>query len=354
MGNNSSRNEYFEEYDIDPYEVLDLYNLKNVDLKGLKKAYMKKARLIHPDKTKGSTEIEFKILQECYEYLKEEFDNTPVTTSQKDFQDLRNLHNEDPNFEVDRPSSSRGGGVDHSVFTKKRSDYMIDNLNFDDFERKVTLKSKEQRKDEEEIFKAFKGKKFDLDKFNSLFELKKAPVSKELIKAFNPEPGAASSQLEMAKVKSHNGLMITTERDDDYLKHLDDILSESIENPDKDSSELITQKQILKIKKEKAKSTGKMSKKKALEKTEQMKSENIVVNTTKTFAERERLQSKSHIKKLKEEIEENKEFIKKYGHVFGDHLLEQAHKGLLEDSSNCIKNSSQELQEPKGRRKIRF
>lgn len=54
--------------DINPYDILNITK-SNSTYDIIRKAYKKKALILHPDKTQGKTEYEFKILHVCYKYL---------------------------------------------------------------------------------------------------------------------------------------------------------------------------------------------------------------------------------------------------------------------------------------------
>jgi curved DNA-binding protein CbpA len=63
--------EMIKKKEIDPFDIISISknDLLNYDIKYLNKLYKKKALVLHPDKTNGETELEFKILSTCYKYL---------------------------------------------------------------------------------------------------------------------------------------------------------------------------------------------------------------------------------------------------------------------------------------------
>jgi curved DNA-binding protein CbpA len=67
---------------INPYELLGI-NIKRKDLtmKHVKKAYFEMALLCHPDK--GGNETDMKVVQEAYEFIRDQMKNTSVLTDDK-------------------------------------------------------------------------------------------------------------------------------------------------------------------------------------------------------------------------------------------------------------------------------
>ncbi len=63
--------EMIKSKDLDPYLILGLTKKNAVDISDheLKKTYKRRALILHPDKTGGETEAEFKVLSVCYKYI---------------------------------------------------------------------------------------------------------------------------------------------------------------------------------------------------------------------------------------------------------------------------------------------
>lgn len=175
--------------EINPYEILGISKTnENLSEKEIRNYYKKRALVLHPDKTKGKTEIEFKILHICYKYLVSQLEQ--VSQNKKKYASvLRNkteLYNKNAGaaaFASSRESddqlkeyyASYGASVnsnwdDASV----RKKYLIDDTQggVDEY-----LKSSEGKKKYTSYSSALKDSeiknligKFNIDKFNAIFE----------------------------------------------------------------------------------------------------------------------------------------------------------------------------------------
>lgn len=354
MGNHSSRQAYFEEYNIDPYAVLELE--EDFDEASLKRNYKQKAKKIHPDKTGGETKLEFQILHQCYLYLKEELkvSQQTILAQTATHNQLRERSREElPTIPMsDRPISSRH--FDHKAFTTERNTHLLNNLDFDEHEKNMA--NKKLSREDINIIKALKDEKFDIEKFNVLFEyLNKDEIEncKKIVK-YDAKPYTLEKQIGMNKVRYYNGILLATDEVEDTEHYELEKLRKSKETPNKSFEELVDNKTYTKLKKQIKKDTTKMQKKKAMDLCEK-KREPISVNTKLSFKQAEEQILKQKLKEIQEEIEENKRFIKKNSRILPKELKEKAFKGLLEDSSQAIfydkKVEQLYLQEPKGRRK---
>lgn len=77
---------FFEDWNVDPYEFLGVSDFCQ-DPHEIKKAYKAKSLLLHPDKTMGKTEVEFKILGKCYKYAIKN-----IVEIQKDHSQMKSEH----------------------------------------------------------------------------------------------------------------------------------------------------------------------------------------------------------------------------------------------------------------------
>jgi curved DNA-binding protein CbpA len=186
---------------INPYEILNI-NCKVSDINFkeiLRKQYKKKALLLHPDKNNGKTDIEFKIVSISYKFL--------LKLYEKQTEDFKKYHQAlSTNSEYKTSRSSRESDAtlksyydnsfakisDKELFKKSdfRKNYFVDDTQIDESDY-LDSKKKEKKyssyqdalldsKIQKLLFK--KGEKFDINKFNKLFDLLKQKNEKQLVK----------------------------------------------------------------------------------------------------------------------------------------------------------------------------
>lgn len=335
MGNSLSREKFFKENDINPYKVIGVS--KNFNKKELKTAYKKKALLLHPDKKSDKhDDLEFKMLNECYKYLLDKFEEI------EDFQ-----HKETPNHNVLKEKFKVSSAVlgdqlqERNFYTTNFNDpdirktlFVNDTLNFDKFEEKI--KSKANNPTEYSavktvnIPKIFDDKKFNLKKFNKTFEEQFTIEPDEKPEVTSLE---AYSSLSLMPVSTYNGIMIENDKNINtrFQKY--------------DELEL-----LLKTNKNKKK---KNNKNKYTDKVNDLynkrKNEEVTVDTSKTFAEAESMMYENQINNMRNEMKNNRDYVLKNINIYPQNVISQFNQGLLEDSSTCINGNILDI--PTGIRK---
>ncbi len=179
--------ELIKKKEIDPFEILNITksSLLSNDIKFLNKNYKKKALILHPDKTNGETELEFKILSVCYKYLlkiKEKYNSKYTEYSQSIFNQqysekniinnnldtdsyIKSIYDSDTNLNMDWGSKNI------------RQKYMIDDDQEDESDFLERSSKKKQyfsygsalRDNKIDNFLLKKNEKFNIDKFNAIF-----------------------------------------------------------------------------------------------------------------------------------------------------------------------------------------
>lgn len=179
--------EMIKKKEIDPFEIIGITKvvLLNTDPRYLAKLYKKKALILHPDKTNGETELEFKILCTCYKYLlkvKEKYNSRYSEYSNEIFNQQVN-ENSIINTNVDTDAYLKSTydsdmNINLNWGSKEiRSKYLIDDTQEDESEFLDKSKKKKQYKSytgalldnkiDNFLFK--KNEKFNIDKFNAVF-----------------------------------------------------------------------------------------------------------------------------------------------------------------------------------------
>jgi len=193
-----------ESGDINPLEVLGIdksSSLENLTESIIKKKYKTKALIIHPDKTNGTTELEFKILHTCYKYL-----IYTISEANNDYNDYFNaLKNKTTLPKRNNTSSKRETDAelkkyydkdiniysDWNTNTKLRQQYFVDDTQASEEEYLSNVSSKKKYNNYSQIasdsdFKikniVFKNGKFNIDKFNAVFDKLKQQNEKQIIK----------------------------------------------------------------------------------------------------------------------------------------------------------------------------
>jgi DnaJ-class molecular chaperone len=171
-----SSSKYFEDLDIDPYEMVGVP--RKCDKKILKKAYLEKALYLHPDKTNGKTAVEFKLLTESYNYIKNCLDGKirdAVSTPDFHATDYKSNFKDDNEYNYTRNNANyntqRELFVDHGL--PRNVDDNDDNLDRIFGQRKKTPKEYNPNLYVREQVNIFGGEGYDQHKFNAMFELHK-------------------------------------------------------------------------------------------------------------------------------------------------------------------------------------
>ncbi len=172
--------------EINPYEILGILKTQDLNEKELRNCYKKRALVLHPDKTKGKTEIEFKILHICYKYLSSQLSQLEknkqnYSTALRNKTEVR--HKKGGNLKATRENddqlkeyyasydASINSNWDDADFRKK---YLIDDTQGGVDEYLKSSKSKKKYNNYSSALKDNEIKnligKFNIDKFNAIFE----------------------------------------------------------------------------------------------------------------------------------------------------------------------------------------
>lgn len=295
-----------KKYGINPYEYLGIDRFS--DIISIKAAYKAKALLLHPDKTNGKTEAQFKILVLCYKYAVNNNINTPIASQEElraEKEELEEVSNGmniyNTNFE-DKETRSKLFAFDDIDFEKfekqmKRTQGLstnYDNINYykDDIINKLKCKGK-----------------FDKEKFNAFFtKLKKqGKVGTDLVKV--ERVLAANENAQYVKVNIHDGLVINSIDKKDFSTQ--PLLS------NKDMEKILkTNKEELKnLIKENKKDTGAVSKKKIKELVQKNKL-NVVVDNKKSFSTLESEIDMLNVLKITREKEEQRKIVENNRNIY--------------------------------------
>jgi len=348
MGNQQSRIKYFKENDIDPYNILGIKksNLpKSIDKckKKLKKAYHAKAVLCHPDKTNGTTEIEFKLLYECYMYILKTLEDT---YDQKDHSELKkssknSIKTEDTHHLDDTRDFYRTNFEDKSVRDRlfvNGSDIPVDKT--DEIIKKKS-KGPTNYKNVEKVnhLNMFKNNKFDVNSFNAVFEIQQKK-NKKGQDNFLGEPSAidAETSLSLLPIDVYNGLLLEKRQHNDFKMDSEEDNDVLVDD--------IPKKQLTKMVNKMKRDAKPLSKKKLKDLYNARSNEKFDVDTSKSYHENEQRMYDNHIKKIKNDMIENKKNILKSLSVYPENVIQQFNDGLLEDSSTALFGESLEV--PKG------
>lgn len=333
---------FIYENGIDPFEVLGIP--MSATAKEIRRAYRRKARLLHPDKQPngGAPEpnLEFVVLTACYEFA-------------MDYKiPHRHLSEPDDDPQPLQQPLYRRGCVDHQAFEgAARNDLLNDGLDVEALQANLNKRGHSASLSQvyqanERIFNAFQGKSFDRKKFNALFEHLKDKYEFEG-KAVITRPdeispmalggntgGLASSS---TAIVTYNGIMMVNQGHADYSTQgaVDRRLTKSLEAPQVAIDEILTEPQLERLVKQMEKDTGKIAKNKA-KVLAQQKGEKVNVNHTLSFSEAERQYEQQQLRQTFEEMERNRQYIRRYGRAFDANTHRAAMMGRLPDSSTAV------------------
>ena len=286
MSNTSSKTNFFKKNNIKPYKILGIS--KTATKLEIKKAYKKLAKQLHPDKTNGDSDSEFKLLNACYIYVLEML----VSNQTKTPDELKTEYKNNESMEYTRdfkttnfddPETRRrlfsNGSLDFEKVSRDKGP-----INYGDVE-------KPNHKN------IFNNKNFDIDNFNAAFELHK----KKDIYTGEIESIDAISSLSPLHIETYNGLIIEKP---EYM--LLDIQTEDFQTTSID--EISEKKLKSKIKKKKDE-TKSFTKRKLNNLVNNYTNEKIEVNTIKSFKEMEAELCAYKDEKIRMEMENNKKNI---------------------------------------------
>ncbi len=301
-------------YNIDPYEVLGINSMS--DMNTIKKAYKRKAMVLHPDKTNGKTEAEFKILVLSYKYAKNHCINSPVASQNE----LRDRSKEDREY---IPQESQ---FDKNIYNTNFEDsqersrlFSDDQIDFDTFEKQMkriqnlpTSYTAETFYKRDVLEKMKTRGKFDLDKFNAFFlKLKKeGKTSTDLVKV---ERVKASNEDDVyMKVNIHDGMVINIDDAKDSGNYKENYI---VTQQDMDNLLETEVSMIDRLIKEHKKDTEKIPARKIKEMIRK-KSQNIAVDRTKSFSQLERELELQNMTKIQQEKKKQQEMVNRYKHIY--------------------------------------
>lgn len=337
------KSQYFKDLDIDPYKIVGIK--KKCSKQELKEAYIKKALVLHPDKTNGKTEVQFKLLNECYTYIKDVLsgkiisDEYEINNSYKqNFKD-----NSEESFNYTRSklnyndhNTRKNVFVDHGLpLNVSDSDSNLDNI----FGGRKKINKEYSAND---IYKSnkqnniFRNEAFTADKFNAAFDIHKEkfgcntgydPNEYNEIEGFQPD-----SCLQPLEILTYGGLIIEKpqkEYNKLNFKDLDNYKSNS-----DDISKLKNKKEFkqkLSSKKEKAISKSDFEKL-----TIKKQTEKYTNNSSVSFEEANQRFYEQKVKKMKDEMEINKKIINENLGIYEPEYIELFKQGMILDSSTAF------------------
>lgn len=304
-----------DKYNINPYKYLEIDPSSN--LNDIKKAYKKKAIYLHPDKTNGKTEAEFKILVLCYKYAKENCIFTPVS-SQAELLDKNRDTVEVGQSDMNIYNTNFESNED------RRKIFSDDQIDFENFEKKMkriqnlpTSYTAESFYKKEILDSMKTNGKFDVDKFNAFFlKLKKeGKTTTDLVKVERIK--AANEDDLYMKVNIYDGYVINTDDIDNsnYKENYE------ITQNDLDSLLQTDLKTIKELINEHKKDTTKIPNKKIKDMIRK-KSQNIAVDRSKSFSQLEKDLEIQQIMQLQKEKQQQKKNVEKYQHIYTKSLPE--------------------------------
>lgn len=300
-----------DKYNLNAYDILGIDSLS--DMETIKKAYKKKAIIIHPDKTNGKTEADFKLLVIAYRYAKENCMFSEVSCQNE----LRSKHRDEIIGE-DRHDKN----IYNTNFQDDKERQVLfadDQINFEDFEEKMkriqnlpTSYTAETFYKKDILDKMKTNGKFNSDKFNAFFlKLKKEGKTStdltivEKVKAINED------DLYM-RVNIHDGMVINTFDTKDTSNYKENYI---VSQEDVDNLLQTDINTIENLIKEHKKDTDKISKKKIKEMV-MKKSQPIAVDRSKSFSQLESDLNIMNIIKIQQDKKKQKETVDMYKNIY--------------------------------------
>lgn len=332
-------NNYFDDLGIDPFEIVGVS--RRCDKKSLKKEYLKRAMMLHPDKNEGKTEVEFKLLVESYTYIKNCLDGKiKCDTITPDFNatDYKSNFNDQQEMIYTRTklnyNTQRELFVDHGL-PKNVSD---DNKNIKEIFRTRMNTPKEYKPNEGSTFNIFGSESYDKHQFNAMFELHKEKFGCNT--AFdtndldNPLGFESESTLKPLPILTYKGLIVDQPQKDVKLKYHEPPPTNQLSIKDIKNKEEFKKK----LKQVKNKENGLSQKE--LNKIINDKQLNTCIKVGKShrsFAEANEAFYQEKVEKMKQENEQNRQTVEFYSrNIYEPSYIEDYHKGLIADSSTFI------------------
>lgn len=333
---------YFQDLDIDPYEIVGVP--RKCNKKTLKTAYLEKALECHPDKQRNKkSNLEFKLLSECYNYIKNCLDGK-----------IQDLHGGTPDFQATNfKENFKDENIEEINYTRSKVNYsqqrqyFVDHglpQNVEDTEENLSQIFGSRAKISKEYnpleytrgqVNIFGHDGYDKDKFNAMFEMHKEQYGCNNAYEENdydtPLGFDSHSTLQPLPILTHGGLIIDKPQKDVKLKFKDPASKQHTINDLKKNKEF--KNKLNQVKKEEKGMTQKEINKRIREK--QLDAD-IKINNDMSFEQANEKFYQDKIKKMKEEMENNKNIVKQYTQIYEPATIEDYHKGLLQDSSTLI------------------
>lgn len=340
---NKDKSQYFRDLDIDPYKVVGVK--RKCTKKELKDLYIKKALVLHPDKTNGKTEVQFKLLNECYNYIKDvlngKISNTEYEINNSYKQNFKDASEESFNYtrsklDYNDSNTRKTVFVNHGL----PSDVSDSSSNLD---RIFGSRNKiNQEYTPNDIYKTnkqnniFANEAFTSDKFNAAFDIHKEkfgcntgydPNEYDEIEGFQPE-----SCMQPLEILTHGGLIIEKPQNEYNKLNFKDL--NNYKSNSQDISKLKNKKafkQKLSQKKEQAISKADFDKLTIKKQTEKYVNDNSI-----SFEEANQRFYEQKVKKMKDEMENNKKIINQNLGVYEPEYIEMYKQGMILDSSTAF------------------
>lgn len=330
----SSTEKFLKENDINPYKLLKL--TKNSSKKQLDTAYKKKIA-----DTTNIDIIELKFLNESYTYI---LNNIPHDNG---FSDNNNdivdeiFKQNNKNFNDDTYDDRNFYKTDFNNPIIRKKLFPNDTLDFDSYKKKDI----NQRPQSFNIKNLFENQKFNVKKFNEIFE------ENHNVLNLDDENGNNGVVKELESSSSLTPMAISTYKG---------IIIENNNTDPKNFKKVCRNDDILKLQEKINSKNKKVVKKnntvenKNLQELERnmniRKNESVKVNIESPFNNVNAIMHDKQVQNIKKEMMCNKDYILDNINIYPRNIIDQFISGNLEDSSSCVKEN--ELQIPDGRRKL--
>jgi hypothetical protein len=306
--------DFFNDHGLDPYKILEVTHYANS--KEVKRAYKKKALILHPDKTEGRTEYQFKLVVLAYRCIIKNCIDTPTAT----FEEIKNA---DRSEEVGYARNFYD--IDFDDQATRNELFVDDDLHLDDFKKEMgrvqglSTSYSAENFYKKEVLDTMKTKgKFDREKFNAFFlKLQKdGKIQNQLVKKEKVMPCNADNLY--VNVSTYCDKMINSidKGNGNYGKLMKQNV---ITNSDMEKLMDTDAKIIDSLIKENKKNTGKITKKKLKDLVNTAKV-HIPVNTELTFEQSKERMLLEKLEELKISQENQKEFVMKNKRIFANSL----------------------------------
>lgn len=331
-------NIFYSKYGLDPYDVLGVS--KEDSLKKIKKYYLKKALILHPDKTGGKTKKEFQILKEAYNSILNDFETREILDSLDDRKSRKRIPTKEIfpntfNSQINKDSLSSISSRNVPVYAPFLEDRLKDKF----------ITPRHMTSYDSSLPQNTNYINISMKDFNQTFDYYKQKTEEEmqLMEVKEVKPVKEYTELEYSKVYVYNGILVTQtdeELEEEERKRYKKKFS--LKNPD--IQEFEKEKEI--IKKFKPRKVQEKEVKNTQYKNLDIKYQQKFSDTE--FEMRQLQEHKKHLEKCKNKIYKDPRI--------SNYLLEQAQQGQLEASSlkeedlksfNTLKNKIKLIEDKK-------